>query len=206
MREAARGEKGHPLRPRVEHGAESLAPRIAARGGGLRRQIDVHVEGHDGHAPRRHGEVERHVEGVVEGEVLGVGEIESVLDALLEQGAGQRLVYVERVAVAVELPGDGGSDIDSEGGHGGEEESLDVVAADDADDVGPGRGEILLDLAVPRVDAEDQVAILGLGTDEKLGRVGQGGHGHDRHGAMLGHRRPGAQARPRKPGRPLLRP
>jgi hypothetical protein len=44
------------------------------------------------------------------------------------------------------------------------------------------------------VDAENELAILGFGTDEKLGRVGQGSHGHDWHGAMLGHTRPGTQA------------
>jgi signal transduction histidine kinase len=46
--------------------------------------------------------VQRHVEGVVEGEVLRVGEIEAALDALLEQGAGQRLVLREAITNVVD--------------------------------------------------------------------------------------------------------
>jgi hypothetical protein len=61
-----------------------------------------------------------------------------------------------------------------------------VIACHDADDVRPGSAEQALDFGVARVDAEDQVAIFGLGADQELGRVGQGCCGHERHAQMLG--------------------
>ena len=47
--------------------------------------------------------MEWHVEGVIERQILGVGEIEALLDPALEDGARERLVDGEGVVVAVEF-------------------------------------------------------------------------------------------------------
>ncbi len=138
-----------------------------------------------------------HEESVVEGEILGIGQVEAALDPLLEHGARERLVHVEGVAIAVELAGDGGPDVDGESGNGREEEALDVIAGDHADDVGTRGLEELLDLAIGGVNAEDHVAVLGLGPDEELRGVRAGERGDQRHDPMLGHARRPAQVRGR---------
>ena len=48
--------------------------------------------------------MQRHVERVVEPDVLAVDEVELSLDALLEDGPGQRLVDGKGVGVPTELP------------------------------------------------------------------------------------------------------
>ena len=148
--------------------------------------------------------MERHVEGVVERQVLRVGEIEALLDALLEDRPRQRLVDVEGVAVAVELAGYGRSHVDGQRGHRRQEEALDVVAAQDADHVGTRGFEAALGFRVPRVDAQDHVAVLGLRADEELRRVRQGSGGAERHGPMLGQNQAIGQAG-RARGKRLLR-
>jgi len=60
-----------------------------------------------------------------------------------------------------------------------------VIARDEADDIGPRLGEQALDLGVGRVDAQDQGAVLGLGADQELRRVGTGDGGHQGHSALL---------------------
>ena len=194
MREPAGSHERHALGARVQDGAQGLAPGIAAGRGRLGRQIHVHVEGNDGHARLGHGEVQGHEEGVVEGEVLGIGQVEAALDPLLEDGPRERLVHVEGIAIAVELARDGGPDVDGESRNGREEEALDVIAGDHADDVGTRSLEELLDLAISGVNAEDHVPVLGLRPDEKLRGVRAGERGDQRHDPMLGHRRQNAQA------------
>ena len=61
-----------------------------------------------------------------------------------------------------------------------EEESLHVIARDDGDDVGGQGLDALLDPREGGVHAQDQVAVLGGGPDQELGRM-RAGEGADQH-------------------------
>jgi hypothetical protein len=82
---------------------------------------------------------------------------------------------VVRRAVAVELAGYGRSHVHSQHRHRGQEEALDVVAAQDADHVGTRGFEAAFGLGESRMDAEGHVMVLRLRADQELGGVGQGG-------------------------------
>ena len=66
-------------------------------------------------------------------------------------------------------------------------------AADEADRVGPRLGQQPLDARVGGVDAQDEVAVLGVGPHQELRRVRTGDGGHERHGAECSAARAPAQ-------------
>src|SRR3989442_1360708 len=179
---AGRGHEGPPLPPRSQNLAEGPALLVAALGRRLGRQVDVDVEWDEGDGRLRHREVERHVEGVVERRVLRVDEIEPPLDPRLDEGAGDRLVDPEPVTVAPERPRALRPHVDGERGHRAQEERLDVVPRDHGDRVRPERLEPPLDPRERGVHAQHELAVLGLGSGQELGRV-RAREGADQHGA-----------------------
>src|SRR5213593_3188188 len=149
----------------------------------LGRQIHVHVQGDDGRRRLGHREVERDEERVVEAPVLRVQQIEPALDPLLDHGAGQALVNRKPILVGSERAGAFSAHVHGQGGHGIEEERLDVIAGDDGQRIGPERGQPRLDPGKGGVDAKDQVAIFRVGPRDELGRVRQR-KGADQHQAL----------------------
>ncbi len=183
MGHAARGHQHHPLRPRAQDIAQRGAPLVAAARRGLGRQVDVHVQRHDGHRRLRHGEVQRHVERVVERRVLRIGEVESALDTLLDDGPRERLVNLHPVLVGAEGARALRAHVNGQRRHRVEEEGLDMVAGHHGEHVGPERLQAPLHARERGVDAEDEVAVLRLRPDEQLRRMsaGEGPHEHEGH-------------------------